>query len=88
MKFFKKAGKRSYDLFSNYSYYVPGVGGMFMMLLMFLIGSALGSVLMLGLSMFSQELATTYGTMLSYPVMFIPPCSQACRECSPHPFSC
>lgn len=71
--FFKKSKKRSFDLFSNYNYYVPGIGGMFMMLLMFLIGSVLGSMLMLGLSMFSPEFATSYGTMLSYPVMFIPP---------------
>lgn len=73
MKFFKKAGKRSYDLFSNYSYYVPGVGGMFMMLLMFLVGSILGSILTVVLSLISPDFANIYGMMISYPVMFIPP---------------
>ena len=73
MKFFKKAGKRSYDLFSNYSYYVPGVGGMFMMLLMFLVGSILGNIVMLASGLISPDFAKIYGMMLSYPVMFIPP---------------
>ena len=73
MKFFKKAEKRSYDLFSNYSYYVPGVGGMFMMLLMFLVGSILGSILTVVLSLISPDFANIYGMMISYPVMFIPP---------------
>ena len=73
MNFFKKTGKRSYDLFSNYSYYVPGVGGMFMMLLMFLVGSILGSILTVVLSLISPDFANIYGMMISYPVMFIPP---------------
>lgn len=73
MKFFKKAEKRSYDLFSNYSYYVPGVGGMFMMLLMFLVGSILGNIVMLASGLISPDFANIYGMMLSYPVMFIPP---------------
>ena len=73
MKFLKKTGKRSYDLFSNYSYYVPGVGGMFMMLLMFLVGSILGSILTVVLSLISPDFANIYGMMISYPVMFIPP---------------
>lgn len=73
MKFFKKAEKRSYDLFSNYSYYVPGVGGMFMMLLLFLVGSILGSILTVVLSLISPDFANIYGMMISYPVMFIPP---------------
>ena len=73
MNCFKKTGKRSYDLFSNYSYYVPGVGGMFMMLLMFLVGSILGSILTVVLSLISPDFANIYGMMISYPVMFIPP---------------
>ena len=73
MVFFKKAGKRSYDLFSNYCHYVPGIGGMFMMLLLFLVGSILGSILTVVLSLISPDFANIYGMMISYPVMFIPP---------------
>ena len=73
MVFFKKAGKRSYDLCSNYCHYVPGIGGMFMMLLLFLVGSILGSILTVVLSLISPDFANIYGMMISYPVMFIPP---------------
>ena len=73
MVFFKKAVKRSYDLFSNYCHYVPGIGGMFMMLLLFLVGSILGSILTVVLSLISPDFANIYGMMISYPVMFIPP---------------
>ena len=73
MVFFKKAGKRSYDLFSNYCQYVTGIGGMFMMLLLFLVGSILGSILTVVLSLISPDFANIYGMMISYPVMFIPP---------------
>ena len=73
MVFLKKAGKRSYDLFSNYCHYVPGIGGMFMMLLLFLVGSILGSILTVVLSLISPDFANIYGMMISYPVMFIPP---------------
>lgn len=73
MRIFKKSRKRSYDLFSSYSHYVPGVGGMFMMLLMFFIGGILGNLVVLGLTAASADFAKLYGTMLSYPIMFIPP---------------
>ena len=73
MGFFKRhTGRASYDLFSNYSHYVPGYGGMFMLLLMFLFGSLLGSLLVIALTFVSPEFAELYGTVISYPVMFIP----------------
>ena len=74
MAFFRKhSGRASYDLFSNYRYYVPGYSGMMMLLLMFLIGTLLGSILVAGLKIISEEFAAIYGTVISYPVMFIPP---------------
>ena len=74
MAFFRKhAGRASYDLFSNYSYYVPGYGGMMMLFLMFIVGAILGSLIVAGLGIVSTEFATIYGTVISYPVMFIPP---------------
>lgn len=73
MGFFKKhPGKASYDLFSNHAHYVPGYGGMMMLFAMFLIGSLIGSLITGALALVSAEFASTYGTMISYPVMFIP----------------
>ena len=73
--FFKRhQGRGSYDLFSTYSHYLPGIGGMFMLLAMFFVGALLGNVLVLLLQAgFSAEFAQEYGTVISYPVMFIPP---------------
>lgn len=73
MAFFRRhTGRASYDLFSNHSHFVPGYGGMFMLLAMFLLGVLLGSILTGALALVSAEFATTYGTVISYPVMFIP----------------
>ena len=69
----RRKTKRSFDLFSAYSYYVPGTGGMFMLLVMFLIGAVIGNVTLLGLMAYSEEAADTYGILVSYPLMFIPP---------------
>lgn len=73
--FFKRhQGRGSYDLFSTYSHYLPGIGGMFMLLAMFFVGALLGNVLVLLLQAgFSAEFAQEYGTVISYPMMFIPP---------------
>ena len=74
MGFFRKhTGRASYDLFTNHSHYVPGFSGMFMLFVMFLIGALLGSMIVGAMTMVSMEFAQIYGTMISYPVMFIPP---------------
>ncbi len=74
MAFFKRhSGRGSYDLFSNHSHCVPGYGGMMMLFLMFLLGALLGNILVGTLTFVSAEFATIYGTVISYPVMFIPP---------------
>lgn len=74
MGFFRRhQGRGSYDLFSNYNHFMPGYGEMFMLFAMFLLGSLLGSMLTTALQLFlSPEFAAEYGTLLSYPVMFIP----------------
>jgi membrane protease YdiL (CAAX protease family) len=47
---------------------------MFMLLAMFFVGALLGNMLVLLLQAgFSAEFAQEYGTVISYPVMFIPP---------------
>ena len=74
MGFFRRhSGRGSYDLFTNHSHYVPGYSGMFMLFVMFLIGALLGSMIVGAMTMVSMEFAQIYGTMISYPVMFIPP---------------
>lgn len=63
---------RSFDLFSGYGYYVPGISGMFILLAMFLIGAILGNCVTLAIGLISSDFAQTYGMLISYPVMFIP----------------
>ena len=73
--FFRRHQRRgSYDLFSSYSHYLPGARGMMMMLVLFLIGAVLGNVVIVGLkAILGQGFADNYGSLVSYPVMFIPP---------------
>ena len=61
-------------LFVNYSYYLPGVRGMFTLFLMFLLGAVLGNIVALPLyAILPAESVTDWVAMISYPVMFIPP---------------
>lgn len=76
MGFFKRhQGRASYELFANYSYYLPGFGGMMMLFLLFIIGSLLGSLLsgIFILAMGPSETVSSYSMLISYPVSFIPP---------------
>ena len=74
MAFFKRhQGRGSYDLFSNYSYYLPGFGGMILLFVLFLLGSVLGSLVssVFMLAMGSSETVMSYSMLISYPVSFI-----------------
>ena len=73
--FFKRhQGRGSYNLFSNYSHFLPGIKGMIMLLIMFVIGGLLGNLVVLGLTFgFSAQFAQEYGMVISYPLMFVPP---------------
>ena len=65
---------RSYNLWASYSHFLPGLGGMVMLLVLFLLGALLGNLAILGLQAFlGAEFAEDYGTLISYPLMFIPP---------------
>lgn len=65
---------RSYNLWASYSHFLPGLGGMVMLLVLFLLGALLGNLAILGLQAFlGAEFAEDYGTLISYPIMFIPP---------------
>ena len=61
-------------LFDNYSYYLPGVGGMFALFMMFLLGAVLGNIVALPLAaLLPAESATDWITLITYPIMFLPP---------------
>lgn len=69
----RRQTKRSYDLFSAFSYYVPGYTGSIMLIVLLVIGAVIGNATTLGLMAYSAETAKTYGFLISYPLMFIPP---------------
>ena len=76
MGFFKRhQGRASYALFTNYSHYLPGLGGMIGLFLLFLLGSLLGSLIsgVFVLMMGSSESGMQYSMLIAYPVSFIPP---------------
>ena len=65
--------KRSYNLLASYSHYAPGMGGIMLLLVLFLLGALLGNITVMGLgAVMGQEFAQSYGTVISYPLMFIP----------------
>ena len=75
-KFFKRhQGRGSYELFSNYSHYLPGLGGMIGLFVLFLLGSLLGSLISgaFVLAMGASDTVLLYSMLVAYPVSFIPP---------------
>lgn len=64
----------NFNFLDKYSWYVPGVGGMLALLAWLLLGAALGAIIVAVLTLAAgQEAALAYGTLISYPLMFIPP---------------
>ena len=75
MKRIKRHSSRgSYNLFASHSHCMPGLGGMMVLLLLFILGAGMGSLVtsLLG-GLISENFVQTYGTIISYPMMFIPP---------------
>ena len=67
-------GRGSYNLFSSYNHFMPGFGGMLMLLLLFMLGALAGNLVTFGLGLvFGNGFTEEYGMLISYPVMFIPP---------------
>jgi len=65
---------RNYGFLEKFTWYVPKVGDMFILLVLLLLGALLGSLLALPfVAILGQENAMEYVTLISYPVMFIPP---------------
>ena len=74
MAFFKRhQGRGSYDLFSTYNYFMPGVSDLAWLVILFFVGVFLGILISAGLALgISQDFAMTYGLVIVYPVQFIP----------------
>lgn len=65
---------RNYAFLEKFHYYVPGVAEMFILLALLLAGALVGSLIAIPLvAAFGQDAGMTYGMLVSYPVMFIPP---------------
>ena len=70
----KRKGPRNYGFLEKFSYYIPGVADMFILLALMLAGALLGSLVSLPLlAILGQEAGMEYSMLISYPLMFIPP---------------
>ncbi|MBS7246623.1 MAG: CPBP family intramembrane metalloprotease [Bacteroidales bacterium] len=78
----------NYKLFAGFAHYVPGFGGLFMLLLMLLIGALLGNLVSMLFPLFLEpEDAVEYSTLVSYPLMFIPPMIYAMTVSRSHSYN-
>lgn len=74
MGFFKgHKGRRSYDLLSAYNHFMPGYVDLIWIVLLLLLGAFIGSMILVPFTLngYIHEV-TTYGILISYPLMFIP----------------
>ena len=70
----KRKGPRNYGFYEKFSYYVPGVADMFILLAWLLLGTLLSGLLVLPfVALLGHEASSQYTTFISYPLMFIPP---------------
>ena len=72
--FLKKGRKvNNYDLFTNHSWYVPGVKEMFVLLGLFLLGNLLGGLIeMIFAAFLPEEIIRNYAMLVVYPLSFLP----------------
>lgn len=69
----KRKHAANFNYLEHYTFYVPGVADMFILLLWLLLGALLGNLVTIGFTAFAgQQAALDYGTLLAYPLMFIP----------------
>ena len=73
MVFFRKAKHQNLDFLSGYSWHVPGISGMFGMLLWLLVGALLGSIVAAVVVIpFGKDVPMEYVQLIAYPLMFVP----------------
>ena len=63
----------TFGYLGNFTYHVPGAGGIFALLLWLLAGALVGNIIMLAMVKLLGEGVTECATIVSYVVMFIPP---------------
>lgn len=63
---------RNYKFLGRFSWYVPGVGGMFILLALLFAGSIAGSLVSSLFMKTMGQMGMEYAMLLSYPVMFVP----------------
>ena len=65
---------RNYGFFEKFNYFVPGVAEFFILLAFFLLGALLGNLVTLpAVAILGMDAGMEYGTLIAYPLMFIPP---------------
>lgn len=63
----------NFNVFSAHAWYVPGVGGMFVLLLLVLAGALLGNLsTLIFAAVAGAEASMEYSVLISYPLIFIP----------------
>ncbi len=68
------AKRGNFKLWTSYEYFSPKWGGVFLLLFWLVLGALLGNGVTLILTKYlGSEIAMEYGTLLSYPIMFLPP---------------
>ena len=66
--------KGNFNYLEHYTYFVPGVRELVILLLWFVVGSLLGNVVTVVFQiLLGSGAAVEYGTVVAYPLMFIPP---------------
>lgn len=71
--FSRYKGRGSYDLLSNYNYFMPGFTDLAWIVILMITGAVLGAAILAGFIFagYGAE-ADTYGMLIAYPLMFIP----------------
>lgn len=69
-----RRARGNYNLFRRHAWFVPSAADVFILLALLLGGALLGSLTVLALTKaLGPAYAMEYGTLLSYPLMFVPP---------------
>jgi len=64
----------NFKILGSWDHYVPGVADLIVLFLMFLLGAIVGNVVSLLIVKFlGPEAGQEYGTLIAYPLMFLPP---------------
>ncbi len=78
---------RSYNLLRKFDNYLPGWGGMFILLALLIVGTILGAIASLLTTTLMPELAPYANFLIAYPIMFFPPLIYAAVKSSTAPHS-